>query len=321
MLRYLLKRLVIGVITILIAFTLTFFLTRVAPGNPIRVLAGKEDPNPEQIAYLTEYYGLDQPLRIQFVNYVKGLLQGDFGRSIVNNRPVTETIKERILPTLLLSLTAMLLSTFLGTLLGLAAGKRAGSRFDRILCNISYVIDAIPSFWLSMMFIIFFAVKLGWLPTGGMYSFRESYSGLAKLADLLRHMILPVSVLVIIQIPYYFRVSRASVRTVLNEDFIKTLRAGGVTDKVIYRKYVLRNAIIPVITAFSLSLSFVLAGAAMVEIVFAWPGMGRVIIDAVTKRDYAVLSGIYLMLSISVTFFMIVSDVIYALVDPRIHLT
>lgn len=321
MLRYLLKRLVIGVITILIAFTLTFFLTRIAPGNPIRVLAGKEDPNPEQIAYLTEYYGLDQPLRIQFVNYVKGLLQGDFGRSIVNNRPVTETIKERILPTLLLSLTAMLLSTFLGTLLGLAAGKRAGSRFDRILCNISYVIDAIPSFWLSMMFIIFFAVKLGWLPTGGMYSFRESYSGLAKLADLLRHMILPVSVLVIIQIPYYFRVSRASVRTVLNEDFIKTLRAGGVTDKVIYRKYVLRNAIIPVITAFSLSLSFVLAGAAMVEIVFAWPGMGRVIIDAVTKRDYAVLSGIYLMLSISVTFFMIVSDVIYALVDPRIHLT
>lgn len=321
MLRYLLKRLVIGVITILIAFTLTFFLTRVAPGNPIRVLAGKEDPNPEQIAYLTEYYGLDQPLRIQFVNYVKGLLQGDFGRSIVNNRPVTETIKERILPTLLLSLTAMLLSTFLGTLLGLAAGKRAGSRFDRILCNISYVIDAIPSFWLSMMFIILFAVKLGWLPTGGMYSFRESYTGLAKLADLASHMILPVSVLVIIQIPYYFRVSRASVRTVLNEDFIKTLRAGGVTDKVIYRKYVLRNAIIPVITAFSLSLSFVLAGAAMVEIVFAWPGMGRVIIDAVTKRDYAVLSGIYLMLSISVTFFMIVSDVIYALVDPRIHLT
>lgn len=321
MLKYLLKRLVIGLITILIAFTLTFFLTRVAPGNPIRVLAGKENPNPEQIAYLTEYYGLDQPLHIQFVTYVQGLLRGDFGRSIVNNRPVTDTIRERIIPTVVLSLTAMLLSTFLGTLLGLVAGKQAGSRLDHILCNISYVIDAIPSFWLSMMFIIFFAVKLGWLPTGGMYSFRETYTGLARLGDLIQHMILPVSVLVIIQMPYYFRVSRASVRSILNEDFIKTLRAGGVVENRIYRKYVLRNAIIPVITAFSLSLSFVLAGAAMVEIVFAWPGMGRVIIDAVTKRDYAVLSGIYLMLSISVTFFMIVSDVVYAVVDPRIHLT
>ncbi|MDD7319437.1 MAG: ABC transporter permease [Prevotellaceae bacterium] len=321
MLKYLLKRLVIGLITILIAFTLTFFLTRVAPGNPIRVLAGKENPNPEQIAYLTEYYGLDQPLHIQFVTYIQGLLRGDFGRSIVNNRPVTDMIRERIIPTLALSFTAMLLSTFLGTLLGLVAGKQAGSRLDRILCNISYIIDAIPSFWLSMMFIIFFAVRLGWLPTGGMYSFRETYTGLARLVDLVRHMILPVSVLVIIQMPYYFRVSRASVRSILNEDFIKTLRAGGVMENRIYRKYVLRNAIIPVITAFSLSLSFVLAGAAMVEIVFAWPGMGRVIIDAVTKRDYAVLSGIYLMLSISVTFFMIVSDVVYAVVDPRIHLT
>lgn len=215
----------------------------------------------------------------------------------------------------------MIISTLLGTFLGLFAGKRAGSRLDRILCNISYVIDAIPSFWLSMMFIIFFAVKLGWFPTGGMYSFRETYTGLARLGDLLHHMFLPVSVLVVIQIPYYFRVSRASVRSILNEDFIKTLRAGGVLENRIYHKYVLRNAIIPVITAFSLSLSFVLAGAAMIEIVFAWPGMGRVIIDAVTKRDYAVLSGIYLMLSISVTFFMILSDLIYALVDPRIHLT
>lgn len=321
MLKYLLKRLVIGLITILIAFTLTFFLTRVAPGNPIRVLAGKENPNPEQIAYLTEYYGLDQPHHIQFVSYVRGLLQGDFGRSIVNNRPVTEIIRERILPTLILSLTAMIISTLLGTFLGLFAGKRAGSRLDRILCNISYVIDAIPSFWLSMMFIIFFAVRLGWFPTGGMYSFRETYTGLARVGDLVHHMFLPVSVLVIIQIPYYFRVSRASVRSILNEDFIKTLRAGGVLENRIYHKYVLRNAIIPVITAFSLSLSFVLAGAAMIEIVFAWPGMGRVIIDAVTKRDYAVLSGIYLMLSISVTFFMILSDVIYALVDPRIHLS
>lgn len=320
MFRYVMKRLLIGLITIFLAFTLTFFLTRVAPGNPIRVLAGKDNPNPDQIAYLTSYYGLDKPLSEQYVNYITAAFHGDFGRSIKSNRPVVDIISEKVLPTLILSLTGSVLSILIGTALGLYAGRRIDSWQDRILVNLSYIIDAIPSFWLSMMFIMLFATRLRWFPTTGMYSIRETYTGWARVQDLLIHMVLPVAVMVIISVPYYFRVSRASVRRVLEQDFIHSLRALGMRERKIYRKYVLKNALIPVITASGMALAFALSGVALIEIVFAWPGMGRVIMNAVTQRDYNVLSGVYLMLSICVTVFMILTDLIYAWVDPRIRL-
>lgn len=320
MIRYVTKRAIIGLITVLLAFTITFFLTRIAPGNPIRVLAGKDNPNPKQIAYLTEYYGLDKPYHEQFVIYLGKLLKGDFGRSIVNNRPVVEIIGEKIAPTLLLSLSGSFFSVLIGTALGLYTGRRINSTADRILTNISYIIDAIPAFWLSMMFIIIFATKLHWFPTTGMYSIRETYEGWDKVKDLIHHLVLPVSVIVVINVPYYFRISRASVRQVMHQDFIRTLKATGMSESKIYKKYVLRNALIPVITASSLSLAFALSGVALIEIVFAWPGMGRVILNAVGKRDYNVLSGVYLMLSICVSVFMIITDLVYAWVDPRIRL-
>lgn len=320
MVRYVMKRLLIGLITIFLAFTLTFVLTRVAPGNPIRVLAGKDNPNPDQIAYLTSYYGLDKPLREQYVNYITAAFHGDFGRSIKSNRPVVDIISEKVVPTLILSLTGSVLSILIGTALGLYAGRRIDSWQDRILVNLSYIIDAIPSFWLSMMFIMLFATRLRWFPTTGMYSIRETYTGWARVQDLLNHMVLPVAVMVIISVPYYFRVSRASVRRVLEQDFIHSLRALGMRERKIYRKYVLKNALIPVITASGMALAFALSGVALIEIVFAWPGMGRVIMNAVTQRDYNVLSGVYLMLSICVTVFMILTDLIYAWVDPRIRL-
>ena len=318
--KYISKRVFIACLTIFIAFVLTFFLTHLAPGSPIRVLAGRDNPNPKQVEYLTKYYGLDQPIHVQFVRYLGNLLKGDFGRSIKSNKPVVDIIGERVVPTLILSLTGAILSVSIGTLLGLAMGRRVGSRLDNFLCKLSYLIDAIPVFWLSMILIIVFAVQLKWLPTTGMYSIRETYTGWAKFLDLLRHMVLPVSALVIIQVPYYFRISRASVISILQEDFIRTFRATGMSEQKIFNKYVLRNALIPVITSFSLSLAFTISGVAMIEIVFAWPGMGRVILDAVAKRDYAVLSGVYLMISISVSFFMILTDLIYAWVDPRIRL-
>lgn len=318
--KYIRKRIFIACLTIFIAFIITFFLTHLAPGNAIRVLAGKDNPNPRQIEYLTKYYGLDQPLHVQFTRYLGNLLKGDFGRSIRNNRPVIEIIGERVVPTLILSLTGSILSVILGTSLGLMIGRRVDSRLDRFLCKLSYLIDALPVFWLSMMLIIVFATQLKWFPTTGMYSIRETYTGWARVVDLLRHMVLPVSALVIVQVPYYFRISRASVISILEEDFIRTFRATGMSERKIFNKYVLRNAMIPVITSFTLSLAFTISGVAMIEIVFAWPGMGRVILDAVGKRDYAVLSGVYLMISISVSFFMIITDLIYAWVDPRIRL-
>lgn len=317
---YLRKRILTSIFTISFAFVLTFFLVRLAPGNPVRMLAGVDSPNPKQIEKLNEVYGLDQPVRVQFANHIKEIFKGNFGYSYKSNRPVTEIILEKVGPTLILSLTASIISVILGTILGLYAGRNQGSVFDRVLISISYFTDALPVFWLALMLIVIFATKLGWLPTSGMYSVRNSYEGVDKFLDLLKHMILPIATIVIVRIPYFFRITRSSVIGVMNDNFIRTLRATGMDEDYIFNKYVLRNALIPVITAFSMSLASVIAGVTLIEIVFAWPGMGRVLMDAITGRDYSVISGLYLMISISISVFMLFTDIIYVLVDPRMKL-
>lgn len=320
MLRYVLRRLATGLLTILLSFALTFFLIRFAPGNPVKVLAGKDNPNPEQIEHLTKVYGLDQSVGTQFIKYINNALHGYFGYSYKSHLPVTTILGRKIVPTVILTLTASLLSVIIGTALGVFAGRRSGHLSDRLLCDISYVIDAVPSFWLAMILIMLFAGKLKWLPTSGMYDIRGDYEGFKKFLDLLRHMILPIATLVIIQVPVYFRIARSSVLHVLGSEFIRTYRATGMSERRIFGKYVLRNALIPIITTFSMSLAFLISGVALIEIVFAWPGMGRVILDAINGRDYPVLTGVYLLISISISVFMMLTDILYAWVDPRIRL-
>ncbi|GMG97375.1 ABC transporter permease [Tepidimicrobium xylanilyticum] len=318
--NYIKKRTITGVLTIVFSFCLTFFLTRCAPGNPLKVLAGTDNPNPELIEHLTIRYGLDKSLPVQFVNYVKDVFKGDLGYSYISNRPVTTLIAEKIFPTILLSLTATLLSVVIGTILGIYAARRAGSILDRVMCGISYVFDSLPGFWLGLILILIFASGLGLLPTSGMYDVREDYEGLPKVLDIMRHMILPVSALLIIQTPAYFRVARSSVIQTMSEDFVLTLRATGMSENKIFNKYILRNAIIPTVTIFSSDLAFMVGGVTFVEIVFAWPGMGRLIMEAITRRDYPLLTGIYLMISISICIVMLITDIVYAFIDPRIRL-
>lgn len=320
MIRYLRKKTMTGLLTILFSFIITFFLIRYAPGEPIKLLSGKDNPNPEQIEYLTEKYGLDQPVLKQFIKYISNALKGDLGYSYKSNEPVTKIISKKILPTILLTLTSSILSVVIGTSIGLYSGRKVGSKIDNILCSISYILDAIPSFWLGLILILIFSSKLKILPTSGMRDVRQEYEGIKKILDILKHMILPVMVITIIQIPIYFRIIRSSTIQVLNENFIKTFRATGMEENKIFRKFVLKNAIIPVITTFSLSFAFLLSGVSLIEIVFAWPGMGRVIMDSVKNRDYPVLTGIYLLLSISISISMIITDILYSIIDPRIRL-
>lgn len=317
--KYVRKRIFTGILTILFSFVLTFFLIRFAPGDPIRVLAGKENPNPEMIEHLTKRYGLDQPVSVQFKNYIRNIFKGDFGYSYMNNESVVDIVKAKIVPTILLTLTASLLSVIIGTLLGILAGRKAGSQTDKVLCTISYGIDAIPSFWLGLILILIFSSKLKILPTSGMYDMREDYEGFRKVLDVIEHMVLPVATLVIIQVPIYFRICRSSILQTMDEDFVMTLRATGMSEKKIFNKYILRNALIPIITTFSMSIAFLISGVALIEIVFAWPGMGRVIMNAIKNRDYPVLTGIYLMISISITVVMILTDILYGIIDPRIR--
>ena len=318
--KYILKRLGTGALVVLFSVLFNFVIVRLAPGDPTRLLAGKDNPNPQMIAALQEKYGLNKPILTQFWMYIKQLLHGDFGYSYASSSKVWDLIKVRVAPTLMISLTGAVLGLLIGTLLGIYAARRKGTAIDISLCGVSYLFDSTPSFWLGLMMILIFAAILKWFPTSGMYNLRGNYHGWKRFADLMKHMFLPVTTLTLIDIPYYFRIARSSVLQTMSEDFIMTLRATGMSERRIFNKYVMRNAIIPTITVFGITLAYMITGVAMIEIVFAWPGMGRLMLDSITKRDYPTLSAIYLLLSISVAVMMIIVDLVYAWVDPRIRI-
>lgn len=318
--NYILKKIIIGVFTIFLSFCLTFFLIRCSPGNPIKVLAGTDNPNPELIEHLTKKYGLDKSVPIQFLNYIKNAIKGDLGYSYMSNESVSKLIGERILPTILLTLTASVFSVIIGVIFGIISAQKKGLFWDKLFCSMSYIFDSLPSFWLGLIFILVFSSTLKLLPTSGMYNIRACYTGWKYVLDVIVHMILPVATLVIIQTPIYFRVSRTSILQIMNEDFVLLLKATGMNENKVFYKYVLRNAIIPVVTIFGTNLAFMLGGATLIEIVFAWPGMGRLLMNAIVQRDYPLLTGIYLMISVSISVVMIITDLVYAFIDPRIRL-
>ncbi len=320
MIRYLGKRILAGIAVVFASLCINFMLIRLAPGTPAQMIAGLDNPNPEQIEALTIKYGLDKSLWEQFISYMENLLHGDLGYSYVKNRPVIDMITEKIVPTLLLSFGGLLFALFLGTFLGTYCARKKGTLTDKALCALSYLFDSTPSFWLGLMLMLVFASRLGWFPTSGMRDMREQYEGAAYVLDVLHHLVLPMLTLAFVQFPYYFRITRASILQVMSEDFIVTLRASGMKESMIFNKYVLRNALIPTITVLGSSLAFLLSGSVYIETIFSWPGMGRLLFNSIAKRDYPMLSGIYLMISAIVAITMILLDVVYSLVDPRIKM-
>ena len=316
--RYIGKRALTGLLCIAMSLCINFFIIHAAPGDPIRLLAGTDSPSPEMVEALTEKYGLDQDLHIQFIRYVGNLLKGDMGTSIYTNEPVAKEIMDRLLPTILLALTASLTALILGTLLGIFCARHVGSKLDMAFGSVSYLFDSTPSFWLGLMLILVFASTLRILPTAGMVDLRAGHTGFAYVLDVAKHLILPGLSLSLTLIPYYFRIARSSVIQVMNEDFITTLRATGAPENFIFNRYVFRNAILPTVTIFGIQLAFLITGASIVEIVFSWPGLGSFMMTAISRRDYPLLMGIYLVMSICVAVMMIVVDVLYSVLDPRI---
>lgn len=317
--KFILKRIYTAFIVVLVVVALNFFIIKLAPGDPVNIMAGFDNPNEEFKMAIRAKYNLDKPLITQFFTYIYRLVQGDLGESYYSSRPVTELLAERMSASLLLSGTSAVLAFIIGTVLGLTAGKKEDSMQDKVLSAGTYVANAMPSFWLGLMLIFVFASRLGWLPTQGMYSLRENYTGIARYIDLGKHLILPVTTLVLVQIPGYFRITRSSVIQVMADDYITTFRVTGMSEKKIYMKYVLKNAILPVVTLFGINVAYIVAGSTLVETVFSWQGIGILMYTAIAKRDYNVLMGTYLIIAVSVAFFMILVDVIYAKLDPRIH--
>ena len=318
--RYLGRQLLTIVPTVFLSVVINFALLHAAPGDPARIYAGQDLATESQIAATRRDLGLDDPLPVQFVRYLGELARGNLGQSFAYRRPVLDLILDRMPATLLLTATSAVIAFAGGTLLGAVAARKARSATDLGLSFLSYACFAIPSFWLGLVAILVFSSKLGWFPTSGMRDVRADYAGWRDWLDVARHMALPALTLVLVQIPIYFRITRASVLQQQREDYVTTFRATGMPEGRIFRRYALRNALLPAVTVFGLSLGFVVTGATLVEIVFAWPGIGRLTLDAVFRRDYPLLLGIYLILAVTVSLAILVTDFVYAALDPRIRL-
>jgi len=315
--RYITRRLLQMIPVVFSVILINFLLIQAAPGDAATYLAGRE-ASPEFIDALRHTYGLDKPVMTQFFLYLGQVLRGNLGRSFVYGEPVMTVILRRLPATILLIFFGMGVAAVIGTLLGAQAARRIGSTTDGAISLTGITLYSVPVFWLGLLLILIFAVKLHWFPSLGIHSLTAPKDFLSQTIDLLYHLVLPATTLGLIYVGEYIRLARASVAEVLGEDFITTSRAIGYDGNTIFLKHALRNALLPVVTIAGLQLGFVFAGATLTETVFAWPGMGRLLFDAILARDYPLLLGAYLMMSVTVVLANLLTDLLYAYLDPRV---
>jgi peptide/nickel transport system permease protein len=306
------------VAVILLIATFNFILVRAAPGDPAQVMAGQSGAADAKIlADLRQEYGLDKPYIVQLGTHLGRVLAFDLGYSYRQRQPVLNLIAERLPATLLLTLTAFVLALVVGATLGAFAGLAAGSVVDTVFTVLSLLLYATPVFWLGLMLVLVFSVTLGWLPPFGYETINVKMTPIEKVLDIARHMIMPVISLAAIYLAIYARLMRSSIIEVSHQDFVKTARAKGLAGPQIVVGHMLRNALVPVVTVAGMQAGALVGGAVVIETVFAWPGLGRLTFDAVLQRDYPVLLGIFLIMSIMVIFLNLVTDLVYRLIDPR----
>lgn len=298
--------------------TLSFILIHLAPGDPITALVGENGgASPEFVARMRAQYGLDQPLIVQYFVYVWHLLQGNLGYSIRFQVPVWDLFAERLPPTLLLLVTSIVVFSILGTLAGIFSAVRDGSFADTVIRLVVVLAFSLPVFWFAQLLISVFAVKLGVFPVFGMYSLFTGSGFLAKTKDLLWHLVLPATALGAWHLAVTQRFVRTSLLQVLNEDYIRTARAKGLPRHTVLLHHALRNALLPVVTITGMSFGTMLAGATMTEIVFGWPGLGRLILDGVLGRDQPLIIGLLLISAFLTIVVDALTEIVHGLLDPR----
>jgi peptide/nickel transport system permease protein len=296
---------------------INFTILHLAPGDPAHVMGGERDVPPEYYVALREKMGLDKPIWQQLLIYMGNVLKGDLGYSWINKRPVLDIIFERFPATILLMGTSVVLAIVLGTLIGVLSSSRPYSKIDNVNTVMSLVGYSIPNFWLGVMLIIVFGVWLRWLPISGMTSLTTEKD---YIIDVISHMILPAACLTTQNIGYYVRLSRTSMLEVLRLDYITTARAKGCKESTVLIKHALRNALLPIVTSAGFELGFIIAGSSVTETVFGWPGVGMLMVRSIYYRDYPVLLGIFLIISLFVTITNFITDISYAYLDPRIKI-
>lgn len=320
LLRFIGGRLIKGVVVLIAIATLNFFLIRAAPGDPATVMAGEAGAaDAEFLRQLREQFGLDRPLYEQLWIYLTDILTLDLGFSYRQGRPVIELIADRLPATLLLTGAAFVFSLVLGVILGVLAARRAGKWSDSAITTGALFFYAMPLFWIALMSQIIFSLWLGWLPNVGFETIGARYTGLRRALDIGTHLILPATTLGLFFTALYARMMRAAMLEISGADFVKTARAKGVHEGRIVRRHIARNAILPVVTLAGLQAGQIVGGAVLTETVFGWPGIGRLMFEALAQRDYQVLLGVFFVSSAMVVLFNLITDVVYRVADPRIE--
>ena len=308
-------------LVIWVAVTLNFALPRLAPGDPaLSMFTGEGDPTPKELAELGALYGLDQPVLTQYGQFWFNLLHADLGLSTGHNRPVAEVLAERLPWSLVLVLLGLLGAILAGTALGaFSAWRRDTGRSgsDKRLLTTVLAVDAMPGFWIGMVLIAVFSAQLGWLPSYASAKLPEGQA--AALLESARRLVMPVLTMIITSMGTYYLLARASMGTVLSEPFIRLARAKGLDDRTVATRHALRTALLPIATNAAMAAGSLVSGAVVVETVFSYPGLGKVIADAVAVRDYPLLQGAFLLATVGVIAANILADLLYPLLDPRVR--
>lgn len=316
---YIARRLLQAVPIVLGIVVLNFLLLQLAPGDAATVLAGEAGgAPPEYIALLRERFGLDQPIHVQLLLYVKNVVMLDLGYSFRNGMPVTELIFARLGPTLLLMGATLLVSVLSGVLLGLLAATAVNTWRDRFISVAAVIAYATPLFWIGLMLILLFSIKLDWLPTTGMEDVVAFHEGWARVVDIGQHLILPTVTLSLFYMALYTRMMRAAMLDQRGMDYVVTARSKGLPEHLITYRHVLRNAVLPVVTMAGVQVGSLLGGSVVVESVFAWPGLGQLAFQSLFARDFNLLLGIFFLSACLVVVVNLVVDLIYLALDPRI---
>jgi dipeptide transport system permease protein len=333
MFRFIFRRLAVLIPTFIGVSIIAFAFIRVLPGDPVMLMSGERVMAPERYEQLNELLGLNRPLYIQYLDYLGGIVTGDFGRSLVTRRPVLDDFLTLFPATLELSLFAIILAVAIGVPLGIIAAIRRGSWLDQSIMGVALVGYSMPIFWWGLLLIILFSGVLGWTPVSGRISllyFFPPVTGFMLIDSLisgqagafksaLSHLILPSIVLATIPLAVIARQTRSAMLEVLGEDYVRTARAKGLPPRRVIGLHALRNALIPVITTIGLQVGVLMAGAILTETIFSWPGIGKWMVDSVFRRDYAVVQGGLLLIAGIIMLVNLIVDVLYGLVNPRIR--
>jgi peptide/nickel transport system permease protein len=312
---YVLRRTVQLLPLLLLTTLVSFAIMQLAPGGPLAQYQHSPYVTAQELKRLAHDLGLDQPGYIQYFRWLVGVLHGEWGYSLQSGLPVTTLIKERLGNTLVLTLTAFFVSLFIAIPLAIYSAVRQYSVFDYVSTFTNFIAYATPVFWAGLMAQLIFSVKLGWLPAAGMYTEGISWT----FGDFFKHLILPAGVLSLALVAGWSRYLRSSILEILHEDYLRTARAKGVSERIVIMKHAVRNALIPLVTIIALDIPRLFTGALLVEVVFSWPGEGRLFYDALQTRDYPVMMGVLLISAFLILFSNLMADVGYGVLDPRVQ--